>query len=334
MHDSLFDDVRSDQSSEGQHDVATQMVALRAHHRGGPEVLVVERAPTPVPAPNEVLVAVHAGAITFDELKWPQTWIRDGVSRTPVILSHEVSGVVSDIGSGVTEFTPGDEVCGLIGFERDGAAADYVAVPAADLAIRPSTVSHAIAAALPLAGLTAMQALTDHAAVQPGESVLVHGGAGGVGALTVQLAAILGADVTTTVRSDATALLRGFGAQRVIDVRSEAFDGDGTAYDVVIDTVGGETLDRSFTVLRRGGRLVTIAGTPPEGRADECGVTATFFLVTFNRGQLTELARLVDAGRLHVEIAETFPLDKGREAYESGQRRSRRAGKTVIVVRD
>src|ERR1700744_486685 len=118
MHDSLFDDVRSDQSSEGQHDVATQMVALRAHHRGGPEGLGVERAPTPVPAPNEVLVAVHAGAITFDELKWPQTWIRDGVSRTPVILSHEVSGVVSEIGSAVTEFAIGESVCGLIGFER------------------------------------------------------------------------------------------------------------------------------------------------------------------------------------------------------------------------
>jgi NADPH:quinone reductase-like Zn-dependent oxidoreductase len=164
--------------------------------------------------------------------------------------------------------------------------------------------------------------------------VLVHGGAGGVGALTVQLAAILGANVTTTVRSDAGRLLRGFGAQRVIDVRSEAFDEDGAAYDVVIDTVGGETLDRSFNVLRRGGRLVTIAGTPNEGRAVECDVSATFFLVTSNRGQLTELARLVDGGRLRVEIAETFPLDKGREAFESGQRRDRRAGKTVLIVRD
>jgi NADPH:quinone reductase-like Zn-dependent oxidoreductase len=151
--------------------------------------------------------------------------------------------------------------------------------------------------------------------------------------LTVQLAAILGAQVTATVRSDARELLGGFGAQRVIDVRSEAFDESGP-YDVVIDTVGGETLDRAFAVLRRGGRLVTLSAPPPEGKADEYGVTATFFIVTPNRGQLDELAALVDGGRLRVEIAATFPLDEGREAFESGLRPGRRAGKTVIVVRE
>jgi NADPH:quinone reductase-like Zn-dependent oxidoreductase len=312
----------------------TEMTALRAHRRGGPEVLVVERAPVPVPAAGEVLVAVHAAAITFDELTWDETWTRDGVSRTPVIPSHEVSGVVSDIASGVTDFKSGDEVYGLIRFDRDGAAADFVAMPAADLAVKPSTVSHVAAAALPLAGLTALQALVDHAAVQPGEAVLVHGGAGGVGALTVQLAAILGANVTATIRSDAGELIRGFGAERVIDVRTEAFDESGPAYDIVIDTVGGETLDRSLCVLRRGGRLVTLSAPPLAGRADEYGVTATFFIVRPNRDQLAELAALVDSGRLQVEIAEMFPLDKGREAFESGRRPGRRAGKTVIVVRD
>ena len=154
----------------------TEMTALRAHRRGGPEVLVVERAPVPVAAAGEVLVAVHAAAITFDELTWEETWTRDGVSRTPIIPSHEVSGVVAEIAAEVTDFRPGDYVYGLIGFVRDGAAADFVAVPAADLAVRPSTVSHAVAAALPLAGLTVRQALVDHAAVRPGEAVLVHGG--------------------------------------------------------------------------------------------------------------------------------------------------------------
>ncbi len=243
------------------------MTALRAHCRGGPEVLVVERAPVPVPAAGEVLVAVHAAAITFDELTWEETWFRDGVSRTPVIPSHEVSGVVYEIGSEVTDFKPGDEVYGLIRFDRDGAAADFVAVPAADLAAKPSTVPHDCAAALPLAGLTALQALVNHAAVQPGEEVLVHGGAGGVGALTVQLAAILGARVTATVRSDEGELVRGFGAGRVIDVRAEGFDESGAAYDVVIDTVGGQTLDRSFSVLGRGGRLVTLPAAPASGQS-------------------------------------------------------------------
>ena len=308
------------------------MTALRAHRRGGPEQLVVERAPVPVPAAGEVLVAVHAAAITFDELTWEETWTRDGVSRTPVIPSHEVSGVVSEAASGVADFAPGDEVYGLIRFDRDGAAADFVCVPAADLAAKPSTASHTVAAALPLAGLTAWQALVDRAGVRPARTVLVHGGAGGVGALTVQLAAMLGARVTATVRSDACELVRGYGAVRVIDVRTEAFD-DGV-YDVVIDTVGGETLDRSFPVLRRGGRLVTLSAPPPAGKADEYGVTAKFFIVVPNRDQLVELAALVDSGRLRVKIAETFPLEKGREAFESGRRPSRRAGKTVIVVRD
>jgi NADPH:quinone reductase-like Zn-dependent oxidoreductase len=169
-------------------------------------------------------------------LTWEETWTRDGISRTPVIPSHEVSGVISEISSTVTDFKPGDDVYGLIRFDRDGAAAEFVTVPAADLAAKPSTVSHVAAAALPLAGLTAVQALVDYAAVRPGEAVLVHGGAGGVGALTVQLAAIRGVRVTATVRSDARELVRGFGAQRVIDVRTEAFDESGTAYDVVIDT--------------------------------------------------------------------------------------------------
>jgi NADPH:quinone reductase-like Zn-dependent oxidoreductase len=310
------------------------MRALRAHHRGGPEVLTVESAPVPVPAPGEVLVAVHAAAITFDELTWEETWTRDGVDRTPTIVSHEVSGVVTETRLGVTDFQPGDEVYGLVAFDRDGAAAEFVAMPATDLATKPSSVSHPVAAALPLAGLTALQALVDHAAVRPGEAVLVHGGAGGVGALTVQLAAQLGAEVTATVRSDTLDLVHGFGARHVIDTRTEAFDNTGATYDVVIDTVGGHTLDRSFGVLRRGGRLVTLSAPPPPGRADEFGVTATFFIVTANRVQLAELAELVDRGRLHVEIARTFPLAEGREAFESGSRPGRRAGKTVLVVCD
>lgn len=309
------------------------MTALRAHRRGGPEQLVLERAPVPVPAAGEVLVAVHAAAITFDELTWDETWTRNGVSRTPVIPSHEVSGVVEAVADDVTDFVPGDDVYGLIGFDRDGAAADFVAAPAAGLAAKPSTVSHVLAAALPLAGLTALQALVDHAAVQPGETVLVHGGAGGVGLLTVQLAALLGAQVTATVRSDTADLLRGCGAQRVIDTRTDTFEETGAAYDVVVDTVGGPTLERSFGVLRRGGRLVTLSAPPPEGRADEFGVSATFFIVTPNREQLARLAALVDSDRLHVAIAQTFPLDAGREAFESRGRGSR-AGKTVLIVRD
>jgi NADPH:quinone reductase-like Zn-dependent oxidoreductase len=311
-----------------------QMTALRAHRRGGPEVLAVESAPVPVPAVGEVLVAVHAAAITFDELTWDETWTRNGVSRTPIIPSHEVSGVVAEIGSGIDYLEPGDDVYGLIPFDRDGGAADYVTVPAQDLAAKPSAVSHTVAAALPLAGLTAWQALVDHARVQRGERVLVTGGAGGVGALTVQLAAQFGADVTATVRSDAVQLARNLGARKVIDVRTDAVDDSRAAYDVVIDTVGGPTLDWSFRMLRSGGRLVTLPAPLPVGKADEYDVTATFFVVTPDPDQLAHLATLVDGGQLHVEIASTYPLIRGREAFESGQRTDRRPGKTVLVVRE
>jgi NADPH:quinone reductase-like Zn-dependent oxidoreductase len=277
---------------------------------------------------------VHAAAITFDELTWEETWTRDGVSRTPIIPSHEISGVVTEIASGVADFEPGDNVYGLIRFDRDGGAADYVTVPADDLAAKPSTVSHTVAAALPLAGLTALQALVDHAHVQRGERVLVTGGAGGVGALAVQLAAQFGADVTATLRSDAVEFARNLGARNVIDVRTQAFDDGGAAYDVVIDTVGADTLDRSFAVLRRGGRLVTLSEPPAADKADEYGLSAAFFVVTPNREQLAQLAALVDSDQLHVEIAATFPLAQGREAFESGQRTGRRPGKTVLVVRE
>jgi NADPH:quinone reductase-like Zn-dependent oxidoreductase len=311
-----------------------QMTALRAHRRGGPEVLVVEQAPVPVAATGEVLVAVHAAAITFDELTWQETWVRDGVDRTPVIPSHEVSGVVAAVGDGVTQFSTGDEVYGLIPFDRDGAAAEFVAVPASDLAARPTLASHVVAAALPLAGLTAWQALVDHAKVQPGEQVLVLGGAGGVGLFTVQLAHVFGAVVTATVRSDVTELVRGFGADHVIDTRAEAVEDAGPSYDVVIDTVGGETSEGAFAVLRPGGRLVNLSAPPPAGKADEFGVSAVFFIVASDHDQLAKLAELVDTSGLQVAIADTFPLAEGRAAFESGRATNRRAGKTVLVVRD
>lgn len=297
-------------------------------------MLVVEQAPVPELVAGEVLVAVHAAAITFDELTWPETWEHDGVDRTPIIPSHEVSGVVAAVADDVVDFVVGDEVYGLIRFDRDGAAAEYVAVPAADLARRPKALSHIASAALPLAGLTAWQALVDHAKVQPGESVLVLGGAGGVGALTVALAAVLGAEVSATVRSDVHDFVTTLGAAHVIDTRTSNFDGPDASYDVVVDTIGGQMLERAFAVLRPGGRLVTLSAPPPDGMASAYEVDAVFFIVTPNSEQLVQLADLADASRLHVEIAETFALRDGQAAFESGRSAHRRPGKTVLSVRD
>jgi NADPH:quinone reductase-like Zn-dependent oxidoreductase len=314
--------------------VPDTMMALRAHVRGGPEKLIYEQAPVPVPAPGEALVEVHAAGITFAELTWDATWLGDGgVDRTPTVPSHEVSGVVAALGPDVMGVGVGDEVYGLIPFDRDGAAAQYVCVPAGILAAKPVSISHTAAAAVPLAALTAWQALTDRVQVHRGERVLVQGGAGGVGAFAVQLAALAGAQVTATCRGTDTAFVAGLGAEHVIDIDTSDFTADQVTYDVVVDTVGGTTLDRSFTVLRRGGRLVSVAAPPSAELADKFGVRGFFFIVTPDRDALGRLAALIDGGQLRVIVAATYPLERGREAFESGSSGGRRPGKTVLVVR-
>lgn len=207
-------------------------------------------------------------------------------------------------------------------------------VPAADLARRPLSITHVESAALPLAALTAWQAWHDHALLSAGEDVLVHGSAGGVGAFAVQLAHAAGAHVKATARGRDTTLVERLGAERVIDYEREAFDQAGRSFDVVLDTVGGETLERSFGVLRPGGRLVTLQAPPSQDQARQAGVTAVFFIVTPERGELAELAALADAGRLEVLIAARYPLSAGRAAFESAHDSPRRPGKTVLVVED
>jgi NADPH:quinone reductase-like Zn-dependent oxidoreductase len=307
----------------------TTMMALRAHARGGPEQLVYESAPVPAPGPGEALVAVHAAGITFAELTWDLSWTtRDGRDRTPVIPSHELSGVVSALGPGVAGLAAGDAVFGLIEFDRDGAAADYVTVPAAHLAARPAAASQAETASLPLAALTAWQALVDHANMQVGDQVLVQGGAGGVGVYAVQLAAVLGGQVTATGHEGDGAFIRSLGAQ--------AFAAAGTAlsgsFDVIIDTVGGAVLNASYDLLRRGGRLVTLGAPPSQDKAAARGARATFFVVTPDAAVLAQLAGLVDDGRLRAVVSQTFPVSEGRRAFESA-REPRPPGKTVLIVR-
>lgn len=308
------------------------MQALRAHTRGGPEVLVYEQAAAPTVGDGEILVAVHAAAITFAELSWDETWTRNGIDRTPIIPSHEFSGAVAGMGSGVAGFAIGDAVFGVVPFDRDGAAAECVAVPADSAAPKPASLSHVEAAALPLPALTAQQALFDHARLAAGEHVLVHGGAGGVGAYAIQLAATAGADVTATTIG-AVDYVRQLGAHHVIDIRADGFPTSTGAFDVVIDTVGGDTLDRSYALLRPGGRLVTLQTPPDQNRAAELGITATFFIVTIDTAALTRVAAFADSGALRVTVAATFPLSEGRAAYASGAQSGRRPGKTVLTVR-
>jgi len=300
---------------------ARTMSAMRASSPD-PASLTCETVPVPDPGPGELLVEVHATAVTAGELSWPESW--------PAIPCHDLSGVVAAAGSGVTSWRPGDEVYGLIGFDRPGAAAEYVTAPAADLAAKPSGASHVEAAAVPLGGLTAWQALHDHARLQPGQHVLVHGGAGGVGAYAVQLAALHDARVTATASARDAEFVAGLGADDVVDY-SGRFEDQVHDVDVVVDLVGGETMARSWPVLRSGGILVAIAEEPGEDHGGRDDVRSAYFVVKPEGGQLRELAHLVSDQRLRPVVSAVFGLADLPAAFRA-QRPARAPGKVIIRI--
>jgi NADPH:quinone reductase-like Zn-dependent oxidoreductase len=253
------------------------------------------------------------------ELTWDASYqYADGTPRIPGIPGHEVSGVVERMAPDVTDFHPGDEVYGLVDFPHDGAAADFAAVRAANLALKPLTIPHEQAAALPLSALTAWQALFEHARLDVGQSVLIHGGAGGVGSLAVQLARWRGSRVLATASASNAELVRSLGADEVIDYRTTRFEERLRDIDVVLDTIGGETRERSWQVLRKGGVLVTLVSPIPPGVAAQHGVRGMFFVVSGNREQLDQITGLVNAGKLKPVVSEVLPLARAREAFEHG----------------
>jgi NADPH:quinone reductase-like Zn-dependent oxidoreductase len=309
------------------------MKAVRAHKRGGPEVLRYEDAPVPEVGVGEVLVEVQAAAVTSGELAWDATWqAADGADRTPIIPSHEFSGVIARVGGGVLSLTPGAEVYGLIDFHHDGAAAEYVSLPQEGVVPRPPHLSHIESAALPLAALTAWQALSDHARVQPGERVFIQGGAGGVGSLAVQLAKARGAAVTATAIDDDAPLVKTLGADRVVPSVSAALSPGEPLFDVLLNTFAGPVPVESYGLVRPGGRLVTLAQPPDQSLAERHGVQGIFFVVTSDPDELRRIADLAEQGALRPVIARTLPLADAATAYGPPPT-PRRPGKTVLVVR-
>jgi NADPH:quinone reductase-like Zn-dependent oxidoreductase len=306
--------------------------AIRLHRRGGPDELVLEDAPVPEIGAGDVLVRVAATGITPTELRWDETYQQaDGSPRIPSIPGHEVSGVVERVAPDIDDVRPGDAVYGLADFPRDGAAAEFVAVRAVNLARKPRSIGHTEAASLPLSALTAWQALFVHGQLVAGQSVLIHAAAGGVGSLAVQLARWRGLRVFATASARDVAFVRGLGADVVIDYRSERFEDTAREVDMVFDTVGGETQERSLRVLRKGGVLVSVVSRIPPGVAEERGVRSVYFIVEGNRAQLEQIATLVDKGNLKAIIAKVFPLARAREAFEFGAA-SHSPGKIVLEV--
>jgi NADPH:quinone reductase-like Zn-dependent oxidoreductase len=290
-----------------------RVVLLRAP--GGPEQLAIGEADRPRPGPAEALVRVHAAAITRNELEWP-------VDRLPAIPSYELSGVVEDVGTGVSGVAAGDEVFALTPSDHDGVAADYTALPAELLVAKPRALGHAESAAIPLPALTAWQGLLDHGRLGADERVLIHGAAGGVGRFAVQLARARGAHVIGAASAANLEAVRELGAHEAVDAATRLEDAVAPV-DVVFDTTGGEPLRRFPALLRAGGRLVSVAEDPPDG--------GVYFIVEPNPDQLSSIARLVDRGELLPGPVEVFPLMSAREAFARSLERGRR-GKVVLAV--
>ncbi|MGW2462652.1 NADP-dependent oxidoreductase [Streptomyces sp. NPDC001761] len=284
--------------------------------------------PYPHAAENDVIVRVHAAGFTPGELDWPATWTdRAGRDRTPSVPGHELSGVVVELGYGTTGLSVGQRVFGLADWARDGTLAEYTAVEARNLAPLPAGIDHTLAAALPISGLTAWQGLFDHGRLTTGQTVLIHGAAGGVGSIAVQLAREAGARVIGTGRSSARERALALGVDTFIDLDTDKLEEAGEA-DVVFDVIGGDILDRSAALVRPGGTLVSIAAPPTTRPKDG---RAVFFVVEPDRARLGDLAARLGDGRLKPVVGAVRPLAEAPSAFAPG---AHAPGRTIIRVTD
>ena len=309
------------------------MKAVRVHRFGPPEVIALEDVPKPEPNNGEVVVEVKAAGIgPWDAL------IRSGKSALPqplpLVLGSDLSGVIDSIGPGVEPFKVGDEVFGVTNERFTGAYAEYALAKAAMIAPKPKSLNHTHAASVPVVAVTAWQMVFDFAQLSSGQSVLIHGGAGNVGGYAVQFAKLAGALVIATASAKDVSYVRSLGGVGVIDYRATRFEERVKETDAVIDTVGGDTLDRSYGVLKRGGIVVSSAAQPSNEKAEHHGVRAVFFLVQVTTERLRKIAELIDAEKLRTEVGEVLWLDEARKGHEMLEGAPHRRGKIVIKVAD
>ncbi|MFK4103330.1 NADP-dependent oxidoreductase [Streptomyces sp. NPDC019531] len=309
------------------------MRAVSQDTLGGPEALKEIEVERPAPRPNQVLVRVRAAGLNPTD--WKHRATGGFLGEPPFVLGWDVSGVVEAVGIGVAAFKPGDEVFGMLPYPfGHGSHAEYVIAPVRALARKPASIDHTQAGALPLVSLTAWQALVEHAELRPGQRVLIHAAAGGVGHVAVQIAKARGAYVIGTASSGKHGFLRELGADEVIDYRDTDFAEAVKDVDVVLDTLGGETSMRSLRVLRPGGIVVSILPVGSDEfheEAERLGVRAVRMLVDADRAGMNAIADLVEQGKLRATIAGTFPLAGAAEAHALGDT-GRTTGKLVLVV--
>lgn len=288
------------------------MRAVRLHRFGGPEVLQLDEVAMPQPEDDEVVLRVCASSVNPVDFK-VRAGGYVGEEKLPLTLGRDVSGVVEICGTAAHTLKKGDPIYAALAFERGGNA-DYVLVKATEAAAKPQSLDHVHAAAVPLAGLTAWQGLLEHGGLQAGQRVLIHGGTGGVGHLAVQIAKAHGAFVATTVSGQDLDFARELGADQAIDYKSERFEEVVEPVDLVLDLIAGETQELSWKVLKPGGALVSALQEPSQELARRHQARGLRFLYRPDGGQLAEIGRLIDEGRIRVHVERSFPLDRVAEA--------------------
>jgi NADPH:quinone reductase-like Zn-dependent oxidoreductase len=307
------------------------MKAVYIERHGGPEELRYGDLPDPVAKPGEVVVDIHAASVNGADWK-----VRAGQSypksQFPHVLGRDFSGVVSGVGEGVTDFRVGDPVFGVTEASQEGAYAEKIAIRAAIVARKPDSISHIDAAALALAGLTALVSVEETLKLKRGETILIQGGAGGVAAFAIQLAKHIGARVITTARAANHAYLRGIGADEIIDYTAQDFTKSVSGCDAVFDTVGGDVAERSFAVLKPGGRAAFIASGPQAPKPPRADLQSLRPNVARDRRHLERIAALVAAGAVKPPEVTVFPLAQAAAAHRVSEGRHFR-GKLVLTVR-
>jgi len=308
-----------------------RMRAVRIHQFGGIEAIMYEEVPRTSPGEGQVLVRVKAAGVG----PW-DAWVRAGKSALPqplpLILGSDLSGVVEEVGPGVSGVRRGDDVFGVTNSQFTGAYAEYAVAEATMIAPKPRRLTYVEAASVPVVASTAWQMVFDHGQVNGTKRVLVHGAAGNVGAYAIQLARRAGAEVIATVLTRHLDYVRTLRADQVIDVQTTRFEERVKDVDVVIDTIGGETLDRSFEVLKSGGVLVSSVAMPDQDKAAQHRLRGVFFLVAVTSEGLTGIADLLDSGQLTTNVGEVLPLAEARLAHEMLAGKPHKAGKIVLAV--
>lgn len=313
------------------------MKAAQINKYGGSEVVEInENGPKPTVSQGHLLIEVHAAGINPVDWKIREGYMKQMVPlKFPATLGGDFSGIVAKVGKGVPGFKKGDEIYGQASIIRDGSGsfAEFASADANTTAHKPKNMSHVEAAALPLTGVSAWQALMDHIGLSGGKKILIHGGAGGIGSIAIQLARHLGACVAATVSAKDLQYVKKLGADRVIDYKNQTFEDMLHNYDAVYDTVGGETYARSFRVLKRGGMIVSMLEQPDPDLMEQYGVNAIGQFTQVNSERLSRLAELVDKRVIKVHVEKTFPLEQAGDALEY-QKTGHPRGKVVLKIRE